>query len=37
MGGQEPDGVTSTGDAGALARLSAALDTADTGFPIVTP
>lgn len=37
LAGQEPDGVTGTGDAGALARLSGALDTANTDFPIVTP
>ncbi|MER5874237.1 alkyl sulfatase dimerization domain-containing protein [Streptomyces sp. NPDC002044] len=37
LAGDEPDGVTSTGDAGALARLHDALDTADPDFPIVTP
>ncbi len=37
LAGQDPAGLTSTGDMGALQRLLGLLDTADPGFRIVTP
>ncbi|MER5867885.1 alkyl sulfatase dimerization domain-containing protein [Kitasatospora sp. NPDC002040] len=37
LAGQQPDGIESSGDPGALATLFAALDTPDPNFAIVTP